>query len=61
MSIINFNKARRKLQKKHSPKIDVEEKKLKNEDYQLAKFYSQWYDNHVVGKGADGKWQYKNM
>lgn len=65
MEIINFEKAKaRKYSKekaaKHLMKVDDSELELQRQYRELAQFYNQWYDDHVVGQDENGRWLYKD-
>ena len=33
---------------------------LQRQYRELAQFYNQWYDDHVIGQDKDGRWIYKD-
>ena len=65
MKIINFEKAK---ERRHSKQKNVkyltetsnDEMELQREYRELAQFYNQWYDEHVVGQDENGRWIYKD-
>lgn len=66
MKIINFEEAKAKRHSKeraanHLPEVSDEEMELQKQDQELARFYSSWYDEHVVGQDENGRWIYKNI
>ena len=65
MEIINFEEAKaRRLSKdktsRHSLEHDNGVLELQRQHQELAKFYNQWYDEHVVGQDENGRWIYKD-
>ncbi len=34
---------------------------LQRQYRELAQFYNQWYDEHVIGQDKDGRWIYKDL
>ena len=65
MEIINFEEAKRRRQSKgktvkHLPEIDNDVLELKRQYRELAQFYNEWYDEHVVGQDENGRWVYKD-
>lgn len=66
MKIINFEeaKARKNLKEitaNHLPEVTDSDLELQKQDQELARFYSCWYDEHVVGQDENGRWIYKNL
>ena len=65
MEIINFEEAKARRQSKekatkHLPKVDDSELELQRQYQELAQFYNQWCDEHVVGQDENGGWIYKD-
>lgn len=66
MKVINFEKAkaRRYLKEKGAkqlPEIDDGILELQRQYQKAARFYNQWYDEHVVGQDENGRRIYKNL
>ena len=40
--------------------VDDGELELQRQYRELAQFYNQWYDEHVVGQDENGRWVYKD-
>ncbi len=65
MKVIDFEeaKARKYLKEKaakHLLEVDDGELELQRQYRELAQFYNQWYDKHVVGQDENGRWIYKD-
>lgn len=65
MEIISFEeaKARRRTKQKaaqHLPKTDNGVLALQRQYQEFARFYNQWYDEHVAGQDENGAWIYKD-
>lgn len=65
MKVIDFEEAKaRKYSKekaaKHLLEVDDGELELQRQYRELAQFYNQWYDEHVVGQDENGRWVYKD-
>lgn len=56
----NQLKARKQKVTKHSSEIDNGVSELQRQYRELAQFYNQWYDEHVIGQDKDGSWIYKD-
>jgi len=66
MEIINFEeaKARRHSKEKatkHLLEVDDGGLELQRQYRELAQFYNQWYDEHVIGQDENGGWIYKDL
>ncbi len=64
MKIINFEEARerkrsREKSAKHFLNSDNGTLELEQQYRELAQFYNDWYDEHVVGQNENGAWIYK--
>ena len=65
MKVIDFEEAKaRKYSKekvtKHLPEVNDRELELQRQYRELAQFYNEWYDEHVVGQDEKGGWVYKD-
>lgn len=66
MKIINFEKAKARIQSrekvtKHLPEIDNGVLKLQKQYREYAQFCNRWYDERVIGQDENGKWIYKDL
>ena len=66
MKIINFEKAKARIQSKekvtkHLPEIDNGVMELQKQYQEYAQFCNRWYDEHVIGQDENGKWVYKDL
>lgn len=66
MKIINFEKAKERIQQKekaakHLSEIDKGVLELQRQYQEYAQFCNRWYDEHVVGQDEDGGWIYKDL
>lgn len=64
MKIINFEKAKARIQSKGKagkdlPEVDNGVLELQKQYQELVQFYERWYDEHVVGQDENGAWIYK--
>lgn len=57
----NQSKVRKQTITKPSSAIDKGVSELQRQYRELAQFYNQWYDEHVIGQDKDGRWIYKNL
>lgn len=55
------SKVRKQKVAKPSPEIDNGISELQRHYRELAQFYNQWYDEHVIGQDKDGRWIYKDL
>lgn len=46
--------------KKYLSETDNSVLELQKQYQELARFYNQWYDEHVIGQDKDGRWIYKD-
>lgn len=56
----NQLKARKQKVTKPSSEIDNSVSELQRHYRELAQFYNEWYDEHVIGQDKDGSWIYKD-
>ncbi len=66
MKIIDFEEAKTRKHSKEKvvnylPETDDGVLELQREYQELAQFYNQWYDDHVVGQDENGRWIYKDL
>lgn len=65
MKVIDFEEAKARRHSKEKavnrlPETDNGVLELQKQYRELAQFYNQWYDEHVVGQGENGRWIYKD-
>lgn len=54
------SKVRKQKVTKPSPETNNGVSELQRQYRELAQFYNQWYDEHVIGQDKDGSWIYKD-
>ena len=54
------SKVRKQKVTKPSPETNNGVSELQRQYRELAQFYNQWYDEHVIGQDKDGRWIYKD-
>ncbi len=54
------SKVRKQKVTKPSPDTNDSVSELQRQYRELAQFYNQWYDEHVIGQDKDGRWIYKD-
>ena len=57
MKIVNLKKAEERKRMKRNAEVDG----LKKSYQELVRFYTDWYNDHVVGQDENGNWIYKNV
>ena len=55
------SKVRKQKVTKPSPETNNGVSELQRQYRELAQFYNQWYDEHVIGQDKDGRWIYKDL
>lgn len=54
------SKVRKQKVTKPSPETNNGVSELQRQYRELAQFYNQWYDEHVIGQDKDGSWIFKD-
>lgn len=66
MKIINFEKAKERIQQKEKgtedlPGSDKDILELQKQYQEYAEYCNRWYDEHVLGQDKNGNWIYKDL